>query len=146
MTMNPTIVMGPGHATATIEPLAGGGVTEYEVTALPGGSACQIVPPALSCTINGLQGGTTYEFTVVATNTAGASAVSSSARGLVPQSTAAPPAAAPATAAPQALSRERLGALRGRTWRIGRTCGSGPAVSAVAWQPPPMQAAIALAS
>jgi hypothetical protein len=126
----PTIVMGPGHATATIEPLEGGGVTEYEVTALPGGSACQIVPPALSCTINGLQGGTTYEFTVVATNTAGASAVSSSARGLVPQSTAAPPAAAPATAAPQALSRERLGALRGRTWRIGRraiTVGDLPA-------------------
>jgi Fibronectin type III domain/Domain of unknown function (DUF5122) beta-propeller len=88
----PTIVMGPGYAIATIEPSDGGGVTEYEVTAYPGGSACEILPPATSCTISGLQGGTNYEFTVVATNAAGTSSASSGARGSVPETPATPSA------------------------------------------------------
>lgn len=117
----PTIVMGPGYATATIEPSAGGGVTEYDVTAYPGGSSCEILPPATSCTINGLQPGTSYEFTVAATNGTGTSTSSAGAQGVVPVST--PPAAAettPAAGTPQVLARGRLGALRGRLVRVGR--------------------------
>lgn len=116
----PTIVMGPGYATATIEPSAGGGVTEYDVTAYPGGNSCEILPPATSCTINGLQPGTSYEFTVAATNATGTSTSSAGAQGVVPVSTPAPVESAPATSTPQLLSRGRLGTLRGRLVRVGR--------------------------
>lgn len=116
----PTIVMGPGYATATIEPSAGGGVTQYAVTANPGGNTCEILPPATSCTINGLQPGTSYEFTVAATNASGTSTSSAGARGTVPVSTPADAGGVAATGTAQALSRGRLGALRGRVLRVGR--------------------------
>lgn len=129
----PTIVVGSGSATATIEPTPGGSVTEYDITAHPSGNNCEIIPPATSCTITGLQPGVTYAFTTVATNAAGRSESSEGASATIPGGEA-PPAdtPAPGASAEQAAvpTRVNLGPLRGRTWRIGYsviTAGAVPA-------------------
>ncbi|WP_271190411.1 fibronectin type III domain-containing protein, partial [Dactylosporangium matsuzakiense] len=68
---NATAVAGPHSAavswTAPTDPRAG--VTGYVVTASPGGATC--VTTGLSCTVNGLLGGTAYTFTVTATGAGG---------------------------------------------------------------------------
>jgi streptogramin lyase len=63
-----------GEATVSwTPPLDDGDValTEYTVTASPGGATCSATPPTTTCTVTGLTNGTTYTFTVVATNTVG---------------------------------------------------------------------------
>ena len=46
-------------------------VTDYQVSASPGGQSCVVKVPALSCTISGLSNGTSYTFEVRALNGAG---------------------------------------------------------------------------
>ena len=65
-------------------------VTSYTATASPGGLTCKA--SALTCTIVGLTNGTTYAFTVVATNAAGTSSATPPQR-LIPGT----PPAAPGT-------------------------------------------------
>lgn len=62
---------GDGNASIWWSPPSntGGGSLSYTVTASPGGATCKT--NATSCGIQGLSNGTTYTFTVVATNSAG---------------------------------------------------------------------------
>jgi alpha-tubulin suppressor-like RCC1 family protein/Tol biopolymer transport system component len=65
-----------GNAQATITwaaPLSNGGsaITGYTVTASPGGASVSVGGSTLTGTVTGLTNGTTYTFTVVATNVAG---------------------------------------------------------------------------
>ncbi|BEP95802.1 hypothetical protein GmRootA79_41860 [Acidovorax sp. A79] len=68
---------GSGQVTVSFTPPAsdGGGITQYTVTALangqPSGQTCAATPPVTSCTVTGLQDGTTYTFSVAATNGGG---------------------------------------------------------------------------
>lgn len=61
----------------------GSTITSYTVTASPGGAVCS--SSATTCTVSGLSNGTTYTFTVVATNAIGSSAASSASAATTPR-------------------------------------------------------------
>jgi hypothetical protein len=116
----PVITVGPGYATATVDTSAGASVTNYEITAYPGGNQCDIAPPANSCTITGLQGGTSYAFTTVVTNSAGRSSASTQATAVIPGApTTEAPASTPAVTTPVAALPRAVVRLSGRLWRVG---------------------------
>ena len=60
----------------------GAAITQYVVTAAPGGRSCSTSGAGRSCVVSGLTAGTQYSFTVTAKNTAGVG-VASSASGKV---------------------------------------------------------------
>ena len=79
-----------GNGEATISwtaPTSNGGaaITGYTVTASPGGLNCNATG-ATSCTVTGLSNGTSYTFTVIATNSVGNSASSSASSAVTPVS------------------------------------------------------------
>ena len=75
-------------------PAATGGsfISEYVVTASPGGATC-FASIGLSCTVFGLTNGTPYTFTVVATSLIGAGAPSDPSPPVVPEAPASSPGA-----------------------------------------------------
>jgi hypothetical protein len=85
----------------------GAALTGYKVKALPGGATCTTTK-ALTCTIAGLKNGTSYTFTVTATNSAGTGAASEPSVPVMPTApatptptaTAIPTATPPATPSP----------------------------------------------
>jgi streptogramin lyase len=54
-------------------------ITAYTVSASPGGATCAVATGPLQCTLAGLQAGTTYTVTVVATNAVGTGAAANAA-------------------------------------------------------------------
>ena len=81
----PTVVAGDGNATITVvAPSSGGAPTSYTVTASPGGATCTVISPATSCTITGLNNGTSYSFSTVANNATGSSSASPSSAAVSP--------------------------------------------------------------
>jgi predicted outer membrane repeat protein len=67
-------------------------VTSYQVVASPGGQACLVTAPALTCTITGLTAGTPYTVTARALTGAGWGATSSPSETVVPLSPPTPAA------------------------------------------------------
>ena len=67
-------------------PASTGGATisGYTVTSSPGGRTCLWTSGVLSCTVTGLTNGTSYTFTVTATNSAGTGSASDASRSIKP--------------------------------------------------------------
>ncbi|MFN8629959.1 MAG: fibronectin type III domain-containing protein [Chloroflexota bacterium] len=63
----------------------GSAITGYTATAAPGGATCTVVAPALTCAVGGLNNGTAYTFTVVASNAAGPGAASAASASVTPR-------------------------------------------------------------
>lgn len=86
----PVATAGDGRVTINITaPSSGGAPDSYLVTATPGGSTCQVVVPATSCSITGLTNGTSYTFTASATNTSATSMTSTASNAVIPRAASA---------------------------------------------------------
>ena len=108
--LNPVVTYTPGAATATVSwsaPAADGlgntdasGITAYAVVGSPGG-LCSVTAssaPPTSCVVTGLQGGSTYTFTVAATNSLSlTSAVSAATNSITVTTPPSPPTGLVAT-------------------------------------------------
>ena len=93
--LNATATGGAGQATVswtTPDSYNGLSITSYTVTASSGGQTCVATAPTLTCTVTGLTGGTSYTFTVTATNGAGTSAASNVTNAVTPTAPIATPA------------------------------------------------------
>jgi hypothetical protein len=85
-----TAAAGSGQATVSwAVPVYSGGaaITSYTATASPSGTTCTVTAPATSCTITGLVNGTSYTFTVTATNATGTSPASAASAPVTPTTT-----------------------------------------------------------
>jgi Domain of unknown function (DUF4082)/Fibronectin type III domain/Bacterial Ig domain len=117
----------PGNTTATVSwtaPASGGSpITSYTVTPFVGTVAQTPVvvsgsPPATSTTVTGLTNGTTYTFTVSATNALGTGPVSTPSNPVTPSTAPPPPAFVQAVNA-HGLNRSSLTATPGATVTAG---------------------------
>jgi hypothetical protein len=103
----PTGVSGdPGNTSVTVSwlaPASNGGapITEYTVTATPGGATCATA--GLSCTVTGLTNGTSYTFKVVATNAVGDSLPSAASPAVTPGAPPGPPLSVAGAAGDQSV-------------------------------------------
>ena len=90
-----------GNTQATVSwkaALLGGNPSSFTATASPGGRTCTTADGAtLSCTVTGLTNGTSYTFTVLATNNAGSSSSSSASAAVTPATVPGAPASVTAT-------------------------------------------------
>jgi len=83
-------VAGDGSAAVSWKAPADSGsfpVTDYQVTATPGGQSCLAKAPALTCMVSGLTNGTSYTFTVRGLNGAGWGTYSDPSNAVTPRGT-----------------------------------------------------------
>ena len=83
------VVATSGNARATVSwtaPISNGGaeITSYTVTSSPGAKTCMWTSGPLSCVVTTLTNGTSYTFTVVATNVNGNSTASAASLAVIP--------------------------------------------------------------
>jgi len=92
--LNPAATAGNAQATVSWDaPVSGGPFTLYTVTAVEDPSkTCTATPPNTSCTVTGLTNGSTYTFTVRATNANGAGAASTVSNAVTPSAPPVPSA------------------------------------------------------
>ena len=69
----PTVTLGRGQATVTVRTSSDNTITRYVVKMVDDNVTCEILLPAKSCTITGLETGFAYEFTATAYNKIGPS-------------------------------------------------------------------------
>ena len=127
-----TAEAGDGQGTVTFSPSPSAAVSYYTVTAFPGGKSANGQESPI--TVTGLKNGTTYSFSVSATNVSGRGPESVSSNAVVPASIRAArcrPAARPgaARARSRAAARsgsatEAAGALTA-AGRVGGACAAG---------------------
>ena len=96
---NPLATAGPASAVVTWSAPAAGSsaVGSYTATATPGGQTCNALAPVTTCTISGLTNGTSYTFTVMATNNAGSSPPTSPSAAVIPADVPSAPTVVTAT-------------------------------------------------
>ena len=102
-------------------------ITGYAATASPGGFTC--ATSGLSCTVTGLTNGTSYSFTVKATNAVGTGAASNAL-------SATPTSAATVPGAPNLLSALRGNGLVTLSWAAPASDGGSPITSYTATSSP----------
>lgn len=103
-------------ATVTWIAGPGGPVTNYTVTASPGGGSCSVTGPPLSCTINGLTPGTPYTFAVAASGPGGTT-VSPGSPGATTTPTTTPTTAPTTVGTPSRIAH--TGVSEGTQWLAG---------------------------
>ena len=92
-------------------------ITSYTVTAAPGSASCTVAAPALGCTVVGLTNGTTYTFTVTASDGVSTGAPSAPSAPVTPLGVP----SAPLT--PAALAADALAIV---SWTASATNGGSP--------------------
>ncbi|HET9848322.1 MAG TPA: fibronectin type III domain-containing protein [Candidatus Dormibacteraeota bacterium] len=91
----------PGQASVSwVPPASDGGssLTSYTVTSSPGNVSTSVLAPTTSATVTGLSNGTTYTFTVVASNLIGPSHASAPSNPVTPATVPDPPSGVTAAA------------------------------------------------
>ncbi len=119
----------PGDASATVSWTApddgGSPITGYTVTSSPGAFTCTSTTTT-SCTVDGLTNGTSYTFTVTATNAIGTSLPSSPSTGVIPVTLPGAPTGVTATAGNASASVSWTAPDDGGTAITGYTVTSSP--------------------
>ena len=118
----PQATAGAGQATVSFTPPADGGsaITQYKVTASPGGQTA--TGGGSPIVVDGLTAGTSYTFTVSAMNAAGESPQSPASNAVTPTAAAGPaPPIATLTASGFRVAHKRFRVAKGRTALVART-------------------------
>jgi hypothetical protein len=127
----------------TPAPNGGASISQYTVTASPGGQQCSWSSGPLECTVSGLTNGTAYTFTVVAANAAGSGSVSAASGNVTPRTTPGQPTGVSATAGnTQALVQWTAPVSTGGDAISGYTVTATPGGQQCSWSSGPLRCTV----